>query len=80
MVATSAMACAAAASRSPRIAFSTLNRLSVPMTCSPRRKGSKWSPMNRALARTLIAAGRMTPAGYEALPDDMKIPTLGKKA
>ena len=46
---------------------------------SPRRKGSKWTPMNRALARTLIGAGRMTPAGYDALPDDMKIPSLGKR-
>ena len=46
---------------------------------SPRKKKGNWSPTNRAPARTLIAAGHMTPPGYDALPDDMKIPTLGKR-
>ena len=47
---------------------------------SPRKTKSNWTLTNRALARTLIAAGRMTPTGYDALPDDMKIPTLGKRS
>ena len=46
---------------------------------SPRKKKSNWTPTNRALARTLISAGRMTQAGYDALPEDMKIPTLAKR-
>ena len=38
---------------------------------SPRRKRSNWSEPNRAIARRLLAAGRMTPAGRAALPDDL---------
>ena len=37
---------------------------------SPRRKGSHWTETNRALARRLIAEGRMTPQGQAALPAD----------
>lgn len=39
---------------------------------SPRRKRSHWTDTNRALARRLLAAGRMTPAGRAALPEDPK--------
>ena len=38
---------------------------------TPRRPGSNWSERNRARARTLIEAGRMTPAGLAALPPDL---------
>jgi uncharacterized protein YdeI (YjbR/CyaY-like superfamily) len=37
----------------------------------PRRPGSNWSPTNRELARRLLEAGRLTPAGLAALPDDL---------
>ncbi len=37
----------------------------------PRRKGSNWSEGNRALARQLLAEGRMTEAGKAALPPDL---------
>jgi len=37
---------------------------------SPRRKGGNWTETNRAKARRLIAAGRMTAAGLAALPTD----------
>jgi uncharacterized protein YdeI (YjbR/CyaY-like superfamily) len=37
---------------------------------SPRRKRSHWTDTNRAIARRLIAEGRMTDAGRAALPDD----------
>lgn len=33
---------------------------------TPRRKNSKWSPLNLRLAERLIAEGRMTPAGQAA--------------
>ena len=36
----------------------------------PRRKGGNWTEANRAKARALIAAGRMTEAGMAALPPD----------
>jgi uncharacterized protein YdeI (YjbR/CyaY-like superfamily) len=39
---------------------------------SPRRKRSNWTPANRAIARRLIAEGRMTEAGRVALPDDIE--------
>lgn len=38
---------------------------------APRRPGSNWSEINRALARRLIADGRMTDAGRAVLPDDL---------
>ncbi len=38
---------------------------------SPRRKRSNWSEPNRAIARRLLAAGRITPAGRATLPDDL---------
>jgi uncharacterized protein YdeI (YjbR/CyaY-like superfamily) len=37
---------------------------------SPRRKGGNWTEANRAKARLLIAAGRMTEAGITMLPKD----------
>ena len=37
----------------------------------PRRAGSNWSAKNRAMARRLVAAGRMTPAGLATLPPDL---------
>ncbi len=38
---------------------------------SPRRPKSNWTATNKALARRLIAEGRMMPAGFAALPADM---------
>ena len=38
---------------------------------SPRRKRSNWTETNRAIARRLLAAGRMTPVGRATLPDDL---------
>lgn len=38
---------------------------------SPRRKKSHWTETNKALARRLIAEGRMTDAGRAALPPDV---------
>ena len=38
---------------------------------SPRKKKSHWTETNKALARRLIAEGRMTDAGRAALPQDM---------
>jgi uncharacterized protein YdeI (YjbR/CyaY-like superfamily) len=37
--------------------------------CSPRRKGSHWTELNKERARRLIAEGQMTPAGLRVLPD-----------
>jgi uncharacterized protein YdeI (YjbR/CyaY-like superfamily) len=34
---------------------------------TPRRRGSAWSPRNRAIAEELMAAGRMRPAGLAAI-------------
>ncbi|MFT3892626.1 MAG: hypothetical protein QM730_13405 [Anaerolineales bacterium] len=39
---------------------------------SPRRPKSNWTETNKNRARTMIAAGKMTPAGFAALPPDMK--------
>lgn len=36
---------------------------------TPRRKRSSWTPTNLAIARRLIAEGRMTAAGRAALPE-----------
>ncbi|HEX9709399.1 MAG TPA: YdeI/OmpD-associated family protein [Candidatus Thermoplasmatota archaeon] len=36
--------------------------------CSPRRRGSPVSEVNRARVRRLVREGRMTPAGLQALP------------
>src|ERR1041384_866079 len=38
---------------------------------SPRRRKSHWTETNKALARRLIAEGRMTEAGRAALPGDL---------
>jgi uncharacterized protein YdeI (YjbR/CyaY-like superfamily) len=37
----------------------------------PRRVGSNWSATNRAMARRLLAAGRILPRGLALLPDDL---------
>jgi uncharacterized protein YdeI (YjbR/CyaY-like superfamily) len=37
----------------------------------PRRPRSNWSPTNRAMARRLLAAGRIKPAGLSTLPPDL---------
>jgi uncharacterized protein YdeI (YjbR/CyaY-like superfamily) len=37
----------------------------------PRRPRSNWSPKNRAMARRLLDAGRITPAGLATLPPDL---------
>ncbi|KAJ3319461.1 hypothetical protein HDU93_003687 [Gonapodya sp. JEL0774] len=36
---------------------------------SPRTKKSNWTELNKERARSLIAAGKMTPAGESVLPD-----------
>ena len=38
---------------------------------SPRRPKSNWTETNKAIARRLIAEGRMTEAGRAALPPDV---------
>jgi hypothetical protein len=38
---------------------------------TPRRPGSNWTEGNRAVARRLLAEGRMTPAGIATLPPDL---------
>jgi uncharacterized protein YdeI (YjbR/CyaY-like superfamily) len=38
----------------------------------PRRPGSAWSPTNRAMARRLLAVGRVTDRGRAVLPDDLE--------
>ena len=38
---------------------------------SPRRKDGHWTEGNRALARRLLAEGRMTPAGQAVLPPNL---------
>jgi uncharacterized protein YdeI (YjbR/CyaY-like superfamily) len=38
---------------------------------APRRPRSHWTEGNRALARRLLAEGRMTPAGAAVLPPDL---------
>ena len=38
---------------------------------SPRRKRSNWTDANKAIARRLIAEGRMTEAGRAVLPEDI---------
>jgi uncharacterized protein YdeI (YjbR/CyaY-like superfamily) len=37
----------------------------------PRWAGSHWSPKNRAMARRLLEAGRVTSAGIASLPSDL---------
>jgi uncharacterized protein YdeI (YjbR/CyaY-like superfamily) len=37
----------------------------------PRRPRSHWSDKNRAMARRLLASGRIRPAGIATLPDDL---------
>jgi len=39
---------------------------------TPRRKGSNWSESNRARALKMLRAGKMTSAGFAALPDDLR--------
>ena len=39
---------------------------------SPRRPKSNWTETNKERARRLIAQGRMRPAGFAALPPDVK--------
>jgi uncharacterized protein YdeI (YjbR/CyaY-like superfamily) len=39
---------------------------------TPRRKKSNWTDANKALARRLLAEGRMTAAGQAALPEEMR--------
>jgi uncharacterized protein YdeI (YjbR/CyaY-like superfamily) len=38
---------------------------------TPRQPGSNWTEGNRALARRLLADGRITPAGLATLPPDL---------
>lgn len=39
---------------------------------SPRRPKSNWTETNKERARRLIAAGKMTEAGFASLPADVK--------
>ena len=39
---------------------------------SPRRKRSNWTEANKAIARRLIAEGRMTEAGRAVLPEEIR--------
>ena len=38
---------------------------------TPRRPGSNWSAVNRAMARRLLAQGRVLPQGRALLPADL---------
>ena len=38
---------------------------------TPRKKGSNWSASNRAMARRLLAEGRVLESGKVLLPDDL---------
>jgi uncharacterized protein YdeI (YjbR/CyaY-like superfamily) len=40
---------------------------------SLRRKNSNWTEQNKAIARRLIAEGRMTEAGRAVLPEDLAL-------
>lgn len=40
---------------------------------TPRRKGSNWSESNRARALKMLRAGKMTSAGFAALPEDLRL-------
>jgi uncharacterized protein YdeI (YjbR/CyaY-like superfamily) len=40
---------------------------------SPRRAKSNWTETNKERARRLIAAGKMTEAGFATLPPDVKV-------
>jgi uncharacterized protein YdeI (YjbR/CyaY-like superfamily) len=42
------------------------------MRFTPRRKASNWSDSNRARALKMVRAGKMTSAGFAALPDDLR--------
>jgi len=44
----------------------------------PRRPGSNWTEGNRAVARRLLAEGRLTPAGIASLPDDLQAAGSGQ--
>jgi len=44
----------------------SLDEQSYAYRFTPRRAGSKWSPLNVDLARKMIAASKMMPAGLEA--------------
>jgi hypothetical protein len=39
---------------------------------SPRRPKSNWTETNKARARKMLAEGKMTEAGFAALPADVK--------
>ncbi|MCA9859662.1 MAG: hypothetical protein KC438_08065 [Thermomicrobiales bacterium] len=39
---------------------------------TPRRPKSNWSEINRAVAKRLIAAGKMRPSGFASLPADFE--------
>jgi uncharacterized protein YdeI (YjbR/CyaY-like superfamily) len=41
---------------------------------TPRRQRSNWTETNKARARQLISAGRMTAAGLKTLPPDLRRP------
>lgn len=47
---------------------------------TPRRRGGNWSPANRDRARRLAGDGRMTAAGFAALPDDLRAELAGPPA
>lgn len=50
----------------------TMDKDRLAQRFSPRRKGSKLSPMNKERVRRLIAAKKMTRAGLDSIGDDLK--------
>lgn len=44
---------------------------------SPRRKKSNWTETNKGIARRLVAEGKMTAAGWAALPEDLRAALSG---
>jgi uncharacterized protein YdeI (YjbR/CyaY-like superfamily) len=50
----------------------SMDRERYALRFSPRRPKSNWTETNKERARRLIAEGKMTEAGFAALPADMK--------
>lgn len=50
----------------------TLDKEALAQRFSPRRKGSRLSPMNKERVRRLIAAKKMTRAGLESVKQDLE--------
>jgi hypothetical protein len=50
----------------------SIDHQSYALRFSPRRRSSRWSASNRALAAQLVEEGRMAQAGFAVLPSDLQ--------